>query len=181
MKKKNLISKVLVLALALVMVFTMTAAAFANTNTGTATLKIYIVNDAGVSSCVRDVTVDAGQSVYDVIEALDGVDDYDPHWTTSTDYYNGDTVYYLDSLKSRDAENVAHQYNADGSGWSRDWGWLYTVNGTSPAFSDNPEHGMAMNQYTIQNGDTIDVAYTLTYTSWDANYDTDYTIVYPWD
>lgn len=174
--KKNL-KKVLAIVMALIMVFAMSSAAFANTDAGSATLAIYIVEEDGTSTQVDSMTVDAGQSVYD---ALDALDHYEPQWDTGKDVYDGSVVQYLTSFVGYPSNvNVDHQYNSDGSGWSKDWGWLYTVNDVMPSFANNPDHGMAMNQYTIQNGDSIDVAYTLTETSWDANYTTTYSYL-PW-
>ena len=106
---------------------------------------------------------------------------YEPNWQPGTDVFNGDTVYYLtDFMNEPSNVNVDHQYNSDGSGWSIDWGWLYTVNDVMPSFPNEPNHGMAMNQYTIQSGDSIDVVYTLTKTTWNASYNTEYEILHPW-
>lgn len=174
--KKNL-KKVLAVVLALTMVFAMSSMAFASTN-GTATMNLIIVDTDGSIGYSESVSVASGQSVYDAVDAAFSY--YEPEWISGTDVYDGSPTKYLNSLVGYAAENVTHQYNADGSGTSTDWGWLYTVNDVMPSFADNPDHGMAMNQYTIQNGDSIDVVYTLTNTSWDANYNTVFEIVYPW-
>lgn len=177
---KRQMKKGLAIVLALVMVFAMTATAFANTN-GTATIKFYIYDEEQNTSWKVDtVSVASGQSLY---AALNTLTHYEPNWETGTDVFNKETVYYLTSFMDCPSNiNVDHQYNADGSGWSIDWGWLYTVgpNHVMPSFPNEPNHGMAMNQYTIQNGDSIDVVYTLTRTDWDASYTTTYQILHPW-
>lgn len=181
MTNKRLMSKVLVLALALVMVFTMTASAFATT-TGTATINYYIYDDTeDVSWNVDTVTVNSGQTLYTALNTAQSY--YQPQWQQSTDVFNGDTVYYLTSFMGyQNNVNVAYDYNDDGSGWSTDWGWLFTVgsNHVMPSFPNEPNHGMAMNQYTIQNGDSIDIVYTLTHTEWDSSYNTTYEVLHPW-
>ena len=178
---KRTMKKGLAIVLVLVMVFAMTATAFASTN-GTATIKFYIYDEAQNTSWKVDTaTVNAGQSLYDALNSTQS--HYEPKWQESTDVFNGETVYYLTSFMDYKSNvNVDHQYNADGSGWSIDWGWLYTVgpNHVMPSFPNEPNHGMAMNQYTIQNGDSIDVVYTLTRTDWDASYTTTYQILHPW-
>ena len=171
--------KFLSIVMVLVMVFAMTATAFATTD-GTATVKFYIVDVDGTAYLVDTVSATSGQSVYDVVDSLS---DYEPDWSTGVDVFDSTlTTKYLTSFMGYDATNEDHQYNSDGSGWSEDWGWLFTVgtNHVMPSFPNNPNHGMAMNQYTIQSGDTIDVVYTLTRTVWDANYNTTYSILYPW-
>lgn len=178
-KKRRILSVIMAVALVASMMFAMTANTYAATDAGSATIDFYIYDeDADTSWNVDHVTVDAGQSVY---AALNDLDYYEPVWQQSTDVFNGDTVYYLTKFMDEPSNvNVDHQYNADGSGWSIDWGWLFTVNDVMPSFPGEPNHGMAMNQYTIQNGDSIDVVYTLTKTSWDASYNTEYTILHPW-
>lgn len=178
---KTNLKKGLSLVLALVMVFAMTTAAFAST-AGTATINYYIYDDTdGVSWNVDTVTVDSGQTLYDALNSEQGY--YEPEWMETTDVFNDDTVYYLTSFMGYQSNvNVDHQYNADGSGWSTDWGWLFTVGDdhVMPSFPGEPDHGMAMNQYTIQDGDSIDIVYTLTHTEWDSNYNTTYEILHPW-
>ena len=172
--------KFLSIVMVLVMVFAMTATAFATTD-GTATINFYIYDETDDTSWnVDSVSVNSGQSLY---AALNTLTDYEPVWQSSTDVFNGDTVYYLTSFMDYPSNvNVSHQYNSDGSGWSVDWGWLFTVgtNHVMPSFPNESNHGMAMNQYTIQNGDSIDVVYTLTRTEWDASYNTTYQILHPW-
>ncbi len=172
--KKNF-RKVLSVVMILTMVFAMTATAFADT-TGTATINYYIYDETeGVSWNVDTVTVNAGQSLYDALNSAQS--HYEPNWQESTDVFNGETVYYLTSFMGYQSNvNVDHQYNADGSGWSKDWGWLFTVGDdhVMPTFEGEPNHGMAMNQYTIKTGDSIDIVYTLTETEWDADYNTTY-------
>ena len=162
----------------LTMVFAMSATAFAGTEAGSATITVIIVDTDGTVGFSESATVDSGQNVAEAID--DAFSHYYPSWTNGTDVYNGSATKYLDSFVGYTAENVSYQYNADGSGTSTDWGWLYTVNGVMPTFPNEPDHGMAMNQYTIQNGDSIDVVYTLTRTTWDANYNTVSEIIFPW-
>ena len=176
---KRTMKKGLAIVLALVMVFAMTATAFADTNDA-ATVNFYIVEESGEATLVDTVSATAGQSVFDVVDSLSY---YEPVWSAGTDVFDSTLVTkYLTSFMGYSAANEDHQYNSDGSGWSEDWGWLYTVgeNHTMPSFPNEPDHGMAMNQYTIQSGDTIDVVYTLTQTAWDANYNTTYNIVHLW-
>ena len=177
---KRQMKKGFAIVLALVMVFAMTATAFAAEN-GTATINYYIYDETdGVSWNVDTVRgVPSGQSVYDALNSNAG--HYKPEWQPGTDVFNGETVQYLTNFMGYQSNiNVDHQYNADNSGWSIDWGWLYTVNGVMPSFPNEPNHGMAMNQYIIEDGDSIDVVYTLTKTTWDAEYNTTYEILHPW-
>ena len=176
---KNKMKKVLAITLALVMVFAMTATAFADADE-TATVKVYTVNSSGTATLRCTVSATAGQTVYDVVNSMSS---YSPVWSSGVDVFDSTlTTKYLTSFMNLTAANEDYQYNSDGSGWSEDWGWLFTVgtNHVMPSFPNNPNHGMAMNQYTIQSGDTIDVVYTLTYTEWDASYNTTYSIEYPW-
>ena len=176
--KKNF-RKVLSVVMILTMVFAMTATAFAGTDE-TPIVNFYIVEEDGTATLVDSVEAEVGQSVYDVVDSLSY---YEPEWSTGTDVFNNAlTTKYLTTYMGYGAVNVDHQYNSDGSGWSEDWGWLYTVgeNHVMPTFPNEPNHGMAMNQYTIQNGDTIDVVYTLTKTAWDKDYNTTYDIVHLW-
>ena len=173
---KRTMKKGLAIVLALVMVFAMTATAFANT-TGTATINYYIYDETTATFYnVDTATVDAGQTLYDALNSTQT--HYEPKWQESKDVFNGETVYYLTSFMDYPSNvNVDHLYNADGSGWSKDWGWLFTVGAdhVMPTFEGEPNHGMAMNQDTINDGDSIDIAYTLTETEWDAAYNTTYT------
>ena len=177
---KRTMKKGLAIVLALVMVFAMTATAFASTN-GTSTINFYIVDAAtGTGELVDSVTAASGQTLYSCI--LNNLDYYEPSWTQGIDEYDHvSTTYYLDSFMGYASMNVDHMYSTTMTNWSRDWGWVYTVNGAMPAFSDNPQHRKAMNQYTIQNGDSIDVAYTRVYTTWQPNSsDATFTIELPW-
>ena len=167
--------------MAIVMVLAMSTSVFAATGekaAGTAKVNIYIVEDNGNSTHVQTDSVEAGQSVYDVVKNIYGY--YKPTWTPGKDVFDGSETQYLDTFIGYGPVNVDHYYAPDNSGWSKDWGWLYTVNDVMPSFPDNPEHGMAMNQYIIKSGDSIDLVYTLTDTSWDSNYKTTFKVVYPW-
>ena len=133
---KRTMKKGLAIVLALVMVFAMTATAFADT-TGTATINYYIYDETeGASWKVDTATVNAGQSLYDALNSAQS--HYEPNWQESTDVFNGETVYYLTSFMGYKSNvNVDHQYNADGSGWSIDWGlvvhcWTKSCNAFFP-------------------------------------------------
>ena len=180
---KRTMKKGLAIVLALVMVFAMTATAFASTNTGTATIGYYVYyKNLSTPDIFDSQTAAAGANLYTVVKTYseDPERGYEPTWITGTDPYNGDTTYYLDSMLGASAENVSHQYNADGSGWSIDWGWTYTVNGSMPYYTlTNPCHYKAMNQYTIQAGDDIKVMYACYKTEWDSAGNTVFTILDP--
>lgn len=64
MKKKNLISKVLVLALALVMVFTMTASAFASTASVNVAIKMYGENYITANVSAADIAARANGAAH---------------------------------------------------------------------------------------------------------------------
>ena len=185
MKQKKMMSKMLVLALALVMVFTMTASAFATTN-GTATVTIqYYDSDLGTSevadsTAMSGVTLTSGMTLKAAIDAAFNTDErpYAPIWTNDVDYYTGAATKRLTSLIGCDETNVDHQYNADGSGWAKDWGWMYTVYGQQPVFSDNPNHAKMMDQYVIQANDNIVIKYVYVETAWDSTGATIYNIVH---
>lgn len=175
--------KGLAIVLALVMVFAMTATAFASTDAGTATISYYVYyEDLSTPDLFDSQTVDAGTNLYSEVKehCEDEELGYAVTWTTGIDPYNGDTTYYIDSMLGESAENVSHQYNADGSGWSIDWGWTYTVNGSMPYYTlTNPCHYKAMNQYTIQAEDDIEVVYACYKTEWDSAGNTVFTILDP--
>ncbi|MDO4395996.1 MAG: hypothetical protein Q4E84_00390 [Clostridia bacterium] len=180
---KSRMKKGLALVLTLVMVFATTASVFAADNGGTAnyTIKFYD-QEAGTSivvdtSAESGITLNAGRNLYE--EVNDTLGFYEPAWTSYPDYYdNTQTVFHLKSFVGYVEQNVDHQYNSDGSGWSKDWGWMYTVNGEQPSFPDNPNHGKMMNQYTIQDGDEIVLKYVYTETAWDSDGNTIYNIVH---
>lgn len=167
--------------LAMVMVVAMCVPAFAAAATpdaGTASFKIIIADETDHQGVEVDSgSFEAGQTLYAAINS--DLSYYEPDWIKGKDIYNGETTYYLDSFVGYAAYNVDHQYNADGSGWSYDWGWIYLVNGKMPAFADNPQHRMAMNQYTIQPGDEIQIVYAYSYTEWNAAGDTTFHLIYP--
>lgn len=180
--RKRILSVIMAVALVASMMFAMTANTFAATDAGSATLNIYIVDEStGTGTCVDTMSVAAGQSVFDAVNALDY---YEPVWSTGTDIFDGSETKYLESfIGYLSFVNVDHFYNPDpnGKSWSKDWGWLYTVDGVMPSFPDDANHGMAMNQYKIKAGDSIDVAYTLTETTWvESTGETTYKIVYNW-
>ncbi len=165
--------------MAFTLLFAMSGSVFAN-ETGTATMNVYICDTDGTPYLVDSAEVASGQSVYTAIRNT--FDYYDQDFYFRTDVYDDSlTTFYLEAFVGYEPVNIASSVNADGSGSSRDWGWLYTVNGSMPAFPDNIEHRKAMNQYVIASGDEIDIAYTLTDTVWNANYDTVFTIIYPWN
>lgn len=179
---KKQIRRFFAVVMALTMVFAMSASAFAATDAGSATLNIYIVDEStGTGTCVDTMSVEAGQSVFDAINTLDY---YEPKWQPGTDIFDGSETQYLASFVGYPSfVNVDYFYNPDPNkeSWSKDWGWMYTVDDAMPAFPDDPNHGMAMNQYTIQAGDSIDVAYTLTETTWiESTGETTYKIIYNW-
>ena len=172
--------KGLAIVLALAMVFAMTATAFASTN-GTATITIqYYDAEAGSSEIVDSVDVASGSTLKDTIDATFNTDErpYEPVWTDDVDYYTQEPTKRLTSFISLEERNVDHQYKSDNSGWSKDWGWMYTVNGTLPTFPNEPNHGKMMDQYTIQNGDNIVIKYVYVETAWDSTGATIYNIVH---
>lgn len=178
---KKTFKRLTAILMAMVMVLAMSSSVFA-TGEEDATINYYIYDDKdGISWNVDTVSVASGQSVFDALENSGAP--YEPKWDTGKDVFNGETVKYLTNFMGYQSNiNVDHQYNADNSGWSIDWGWLYTVgpDHVMPSFPGEPNHGMAMNQYIIKPGDSIDVVYTLTRTEWDAQYNTTFEILHPW-
>lgn len=174
---KKTFKRLTAILMAMVMVFAMSSSVFA-TGEKDATINIYIVKDDGTPNFVQSDSVASGQSVYAAIEST--LKYYEPKWDSGKDVFDGSETKYLNTFIGYGPVNLDHYYAADNSGWSKDWGWLYTVNGVMPSFPDNPDHGMAMNQYMIKTGDVIDLVYTLTDTSWDSQYKTTFSVVYPW-
>ena len=164
-KKRRILSVIMAVALVASMMFAMTANTFAATNgSATCIVQIYDMDD-DVSYVVDSATVASGQSVYDAING--SFDYYEPAWEDWVDVFNQQPTKHLISFVGYDEVNVDHQYNADGSGWSNDWGWRYTVNGSEPKFDGEPNHGKMMNQYIIQDGDQIVLKYVYTESAWD--------------
>ncbi len=177
---KRTMKKGLAIILALVMVFAMTATAFASTN-GTATIQYYVYySDLSTPDKFDQHTVTSGSNLYTAVDTYCRAAGYEPLWDDGTDPYNGQATKYLKSMLDSGAVAVDHQYNSDGSGWSIDWGWVYTVNGTMPYFTlTNPCHYKAINQYTVQANDVIKVVYACYKTVWDASGNTTFEILDP--
>jgi hypothetical protein len=57
----------------------------------------------------------------------------------------------------------------DNSGISAGDGWIYTVNGTMPAFPGSPVILKAMNQYVIEDGDEIVLNFDYWTTTWNSD------------
>lgn len=176
---KKVLRKSIVVVMALTMLFAMSVSVFADTTNAHVTVSLYYEGVASpdiVDSL--DVQVAENDSIYDMIE--DNFGYYAVEWTTGTDFFNGDTVKYLKTFGfGEKAKNVSYQYNSDGSGWSIDWGWIYTVNDTMPTFPNEPNHGMAMNQYKIQENDNIKITFGCIKSTWDANGNTTMEILDP--
>ncbi len=169
--KKNL-KKVLSIVMILTMVFAMTATAFAST-TGTTTIDVVIVDpETGNWETVDTATVASGQSLMAAIEST--YDYYEPNFEPTVDQYiyktTGQTVttYYLDSFVGYEPENVDYFYNPDTTAysWSKDWGWVFTVNGNMPTDPQDSEHYLSMEQYNLVAGTTVKVAYAYYKTDW---------------
>lgn len=179
--RKRILSVIMAVAMVASMMFAMTANTYAATDNVNAniTLRLYyegVSEPADFDSAVLDVA--EGTTIYDVITSEFGY--YDPEWTTGTDPYNGQTTKYLKTFKlGEEAKNVSYVYREDGSGWSIDWGWIYTVNDKMPSFPNEPNHGMAMNQYQIQENDDILVVFACVKSTWDAAGNTTYEILDP--
>ena len=171
-KSRRIIAIMMAMVMTMAMMFAMTTTSFAGTAAGSATMNISIYDTESHDFITVDsATVEPGDSAYTALNAAFSI--YEPAWTEGLDYFDHvTTTYYLNSFVGYAAYNVDHQYNSDGSGWSTDWGWSYTVNGEAPSFEGEPEHGKAMNQYQIQNGDNIEVVWSCVKTTWDKNMNT---------
>lgn len=184
---KRTMKKGLAIVLALVMVFAMTATAFASTNTGTATIDVVIVDpETGNWETVDTATVESGQSLMTAIES--NFDYYEPVFVDTVDQYifqtTGQTVMtkQITSFVGYEPANVDYFYNPDTTAysWSKDWGWIFTVNGNMPTDPQDSEHYLSMEQYTLQAGTTVKVVYAYYQTNWiESTGHTEFTLLNP--
>ena len=179
------------MVLALMMVLSLSVTAFADTTTGTATFKLMV--DGVEVTKARDTEVAAGQSVYSYLTSLYGTAGWSPAFT---DYY-GNTAYALYSLTvdgntyssgavngATSGENalawsttrpgygfVGYVENEDGDVVGYEYiyvgkDFLYSVTNASGNAVD--VSNKYMNQYTIQEGDSIVLSLAQTSMTWTA-------------
>lgn len=177
------------MVLALMMVLSLSVTAFADTTTGTATFRLMV--DGVEVTNASDTEVAAGQSVYSYLTSLYGTAGWSPAFT---DYY-GNTAYALYSLTVNEITYSSGAVNGATSGenalaWSTtrpgygfvDYvkneddeviGYKYIYVGKDFLYSVTDASGNAvdvsskyMNQYTIQEGDTIVLSLAQTSMTW---------------
>ncbi|MDR0434487.1 MAG: DUF4430 domain-containing protein [Gracilibacteraceae bacterium] len=136
-----------------------------------ASISIVIYDEDGVPWEVdyQDITIAEGTSLKD---ATDIFFDYaEPVWDLDIDKYNPPAiVQYLASLygyateldyyypEYTDAEGIHYVYAG--------WDWEFTVDGSQPAYTGDPEHLYTADQYEIQDGDEIVWTYDYHVTRW---------------
>lgn len=188
MTRKNF-SKLLAVVLALTMIMGLSVTSFARDNTVTATITIEFQDSEDATTFISDgidyeITVPAGYSLYDLIEAekdeFTGELPYDPVWD-STHWDSKNNVYtkYLTSYYWMDEDpDYYGYYPGTGNLYTYGSGWTFFVddgNGNlympyHPQFtrpSDGAKWHKSMDQYIVQDGDHIYLRYGYCYTESD--------------